>query len=213
MKSFLIIGDKDLSEKHINKYSEQNHITSYNVIRFEEKILIAHAREIKRVLSIKHTESERKLIIVNNDITIDAQNALLKSIEELPQNVDLFIISKNADFLLPTVVSRCIVINLTDNRIDSDTPIFTKLIEEHYISKNSSFPLLLVEQILVNDTTSDILEGIIASFRTALLNSLRGDSTDETSKKIYLALKRLMDYVPLLTNNNVNLRLTLENCF
>ena len=140
MKSFLIIGDRQFSENYINKYIKENHLELYNVIRFEEKVLIASAREIKRILSVKQGASEKKLIIINNEITIDAQNALLKSIEELPLNIDLFIVSKNVDFLLPTVVSRCTVISLVDNKIDFGTSTFVELIERHYISKNNTSP-------------------------------------------------------------------------
>lgn len=211
MKSFLIIGDKDPSKKYINKYIEENHLELYNVIRFEEKVLIANAREIKRILSVKQGESDRKLIVIENEITIDAQNALLKSIEELPLNIDLFIVSKNADFLLPTVISRCTIISLVDNKIDSDTPAFVELVEKHYASKNDASPLLLVDRILNDEVRDDTLNEIIASFRIALLNSLK-EGYLEKSKRIYTALNRLLKHAPLISNNNVNLRLTLENC-
>ena len=45
-------------------------------------------------------------------MTVQAQNALLKTIEEPPGYVIIFLLADNADFLLDTVRSRCIRLNM-----------------------------------------------------------------------------------------------------
>ncbi|WP_289181104.1 DNA polymerase III subunit delta', partial [Helicobacter japonicus] len=51
-------------------------------------------------------EQEMLIIISANKYNIAAQNALLKIIEEPPQNVQFIIITKNKNALIPTIRSR-----------------------------------------------------------------------------------------------------------
>lgn len=46
------------------------------------------------------------------NLTVEAQNAFLKTLEEPPEKVDIILLAENEDQLLPTVVSRCFLINL-----------------------------------------------------------------------------------------------------
>lgn len=49
-----------------------------------------------------------------NNLTIEAQNALLKTLEEPPEKTQLILTAPNRDSLLPTVVSRCQELRLAD---------------------------------------------------------------------------------------------------
>ena len=62
--------------------------------------------------------SAKKIIILAfSTITIEAQNILLKTLEEPPHNTYLFLITPLSDTLLPTVLSRCVKVRVTE-----DTP-------------------------------------------------------------------------------------------
>lgn len=69
---------------------------------------------------IKPFESEHKIYIVPDAslMTTQAQNALLKTLEEPPEYVVIMLIVDNMDALLPTVVSRCSTITL--NRLSDE---------------------------------------------------------------------------------------------
>ncbi|MCM1387858.1 MAG: DNA polymerase III subunit delta, partial [Bacillus sp. (in: Bacteria)] len=52
--------------------------------------------------------------------TVQAQNALLKTLEEPPEYAVILILTANVDSLLPTVLSRCVVLNMKpvpDNQV------------------------------------------------------------------------------------------------
>ena len=69
---------------------------------------IDDARELKSIASTRPTEpSGKKIFIVMADsITAEAQNALLKLLEEPPEYAHFFLVLPSAHILLPTVKSR-----------------------------------------------------------------------------------------------------------
>lgn len=73
-----------------------------------EKLGIAEARKIKNHFSLKpYSEKGRTVVLEDaSSLTIDAQNALLKTLEELPEEAILILgASSDANFL-PTILSR-----------------------------------------------------------------------------------------------------------
>lgn len=65
-------------------------------------------------IQIKPYSSRYKIYIVADAdlMTVQAQNALLKTIEEPPAYVVILLLANNADRLLPTILSRCVRLNL-----------------------------------------------------------------------------------------------------
>lgn len=81
---------------------------------------IKHAREAIDESCI--AESVLKTIILAADkFNIEAQNALLKVLEEPPNNVKFILITKYKSAILPTILSRLL---LTNKRTKSDIPSF-----------------------------------------------------------------------------------------
>ncbi len=70
--------------------------------------------QINNDIVIKPYSSPRKIYIVNEGekMTPQAQNALLKTIEEPPEYAVIVILTTNVEALLPTVLSRCVVLNM-----------------------------------------------------------------------------------------------------
>ena len=67
--------------------------------------------QIVDVAAIKPYSGERRIFIIDNaeTMTIPAQNALLKTLEDGPKHAVFFLLSKNSDIFLPTVLSRCVM--------------------------------------------------------------------------------------------------------
>lgn len=79
-----------------------------------KSIKIEQLRSLLSSLSLNPQESGRRVIVIINieTMTIQAQNALLKSLEE-PQSSDYYILtSSNERLVLPTIISRCRLIRL-----------------------------------------------------------------------------------------------------
>jgi DNA polymerase-3 subunit delta' len=101
-----------------------------NVSRWGKKSIgIDKIRELQRSLNLTATEARYKVAIINNfeSTTINAANAFLKTLEEPPSKVILLLTALSADSLLPTIPSRCRVINLR--------PLSRKLIFEALVER------------------------------------------------------------------------------
>lgn len=65
-------------------------------------------------IQIKPYSSKYKIYIIDEaeKMTVQAQNALLKTIEEPPEYGVILLLTINADGFLPTILSRCAILNL-----------------------------------------------------------------------------------------------------
>ena len=63
---------------------------------------------------IKPYASKWKIYILNEaeKMTVQAQNALLKTLEEPPAYAVILLLTSNLDVMLPTIISRCVVMNM-----------------------------------------------------------------------------------------------------
>ena len=93
---------------------ENGNNPDFAIIEAEEKnIKIEQIRYIEQKISEKPITSNRKVYIINNSDTMtkEAQNCLLKTLEEPPEYATIILISSNENKLLNTIRSRCIKIN------------------------------------------------------------------------------------------------------
>ncbi len=75
----------------------------------KRSIGIAESRSLLQRLSLRPTRSGPRIGIVRDagDMTVDAQNAMLKLLEEPPGFAVIVLVADNASSMLPTVRSRC----------------------------------------------------------------------------------------------------------
>ena len=79
-------------------------------------------RDFVARLNLTSFEGIKIGMIHDADRLAKSENALLKTLEEPPDNVAIILISGNPLRLLPTTRSRCWQLSLTENRIDYDYP-------------------------------------------------------------------------------------------
>lgn len=79
----------------------------------QKSLKIETIREMLKLASTKPSISSKKIFIVNDadTMTIEAQNSLLKLIEEPSQDNIIILIASNKNSLLPTILSRCQIIS------------------------------------------------------------------------------------------------------
>ncbi|GAB5616335.1 DNA polymerase III subunit delta' C-terminal domain-containing protein [Faecalimonas canis] len=95
--------------------------------------------QVNNDIVIKPYSSSYKIYIIPEAdlLSVQAQNALLKTIEEPPAYAVIFLLTENAESLLPTIMSRCVMLKLRN--------IKTTLIKKY-----------LMEQMQIPDYQADI---------------------------------------------------------
>ena len=70
--------------------------------------------QINKDIMIKPYSSHRKIYIINEaeKMSVSAQNALLKTLEEPPEYAIIIILTTNVEAMLQTILSRCIILNM-----------------------------------------------------------------------------------------------------
>lgn len=81
---------------------------------------IDQIREMQRIVSLRPYEAQNRIVILRrfHEANLAAQNALLKTLEEPPNNVKLILTADDASLLLPTIRSRCQPLPLKPLRIE-----------------------------------------------------------------------------------------------
>jgi DNA polymerase-3 subunit delta' len=79
--------------------------------------------------AIRPYSSDYKIYIIDEaeKLTVEAQNALLKTIEEPPAYVLIFFLTNNADSFLPTILSRCVTLKLQ--------PLYDSIIKDELMAR------------------------------------------------------------------------------
>lgn len=119
---------KELALKRVNAFSSE---FDTHIINTEEEKGIAAVKEIiKKTAQKPFNSSLSSIIILEADgLTQEAQNALLKTLEEPPEMSQIILTAPNKTTLLPTVVSRCLEISLKNEKESKKTKVmnFTSL--------------------------------------------------------------------------------------
>lgn len=146
MQTYLLLSEnKESVETKINQFRKNLEVSSFDFIDFTpvEKIGIDDVREII-VTSIKQPfQGNNKLTVIRNfsNSTFEAQNSILKFLEEQPLFLTIVLVSENTSNILPTVLSRAQIIRelkkASQNKIDL-AEILAKNVSEKlvYIQKN-----------------------------------------------------------------------------
>ena len=84
-------------------------------------IKVDQIRELQRSLILSPYEAKYRIALLLNfhRANANAQNALLKTLEEAPRKVILLLTADSAESLLPTISSRCEILRLRPTGIDS----------------------------------------------------------------------------------------------
>jgi len=95
--------------------------------------------QINNDVQIKPYGDKKKIYIINEaeKMNPQAQNALLKTLEEPPEYVVIMLLTSNDQSLLPTIRSRCILLNMK--------PVENKLLRKY-----------LMEEVKITDYQADI---------------------------------------------------------
>ena len=117
---------------------------------------------IVREMEIKPYQSEHKIIIVKaaDSISVQGQNAMLKTIEEPPSYGIVILICENIASLLPTIKSRCIVVRFNPITMEQMGEYLTHRgitgIKQEVYEKLSDGSIGVVNDIMQDETYMEI---------------------------------------------------------
>ena len=223
MQSFLISSkDREEAFKKAGSLCSKNKIDKIDIdnINFEKSVGIEDVRIIQKKIYLKPIKSETKAIILNayNGLTIEAQNALLKILEEPPNNTIIILMVPSLEQILPTILSRCKVIVIKKDQEDLTKKELDEIIEILFSLKSfrAGEKLKLAQDFgKTREETIAWLEKIIIGMRKILLNKINSsvDPRGWNLKELIELVNKLEEGRLAVKNTNVNPRFALENLF
>ncbi len=101
----------ELAKKMLNEERE-NHPDLINIEPDENSIKIEQIRWLQKKAQEKPILSNKKVFIIDKaeTMTLEAQNCLLKTLEEPPEFVTIILIGTNESAFLSTIKSRCMIL-------------------------------------------------------------------------------------------------------
>ncbi|BCD67865.1 DNA polymerase III subunit delta' [Nitratiruptor sp. YY09-18] len=110
----IITQDFDTLRQNLQESIEKENL---DIIETDE-LKIEHAKEIISK-AYKATKTNHYIVVFANKFNIYAQNALLKILEEPPDNISIVLCAKNRSLFLPTILSR-LPQKIFDQKIDKE---------------------------------------------------------------------------------------------
>lgn len=219
LNSILIASkNKEKAEEEILKICKKYQIAQIDIstVESEKTIGIGQIRELAKKLFLKPIKSKQKAVILNayNGLTKEAQNALLKMLEEPPDNTLIFLTVNSREEVLPTITSRCKIFNLNNEAVKVDEvekKKISQLLES--LPKKGVGERLKIAQDIAKDKKEAVLwlEKMILVLREKLIESKKNGKKLEFDA--LLILKAFQKAHKTASTTNANLRLLVENLF
>lgn len=196
MHAFILVGSTEKQQEYLNSFYSKNNVKDYCKHEFPE-FKILDARNLSHLLSQKLPTSEKRVITIKNP-THEAQNAILKLTEELPDSSFIFFLVHGKEDLLSTIISRSQVVDLGGKLQEfahedlkgelksalRDTSLFLSFCNAHIAGKESMDSVMLALRDILVENPQDI--------------------------HTYLLLKKMLEISPFIKQNNVQAKFSLE---
>jgi DNA polymerase III gamma/tau subunit len=158
--NFDISGGEQIANYIYKKLSESTKTPLYVLDKTDKNSIgIEEIRELLKHVSLKADNSykyTRFILVKNADLlTVDAQNAVLKQIEELPERTIFMMVASSLDNMLPTIISRCYLIDLLPisqeqaYKYAKKNNIDNKLVEKAYSVSEGNYSIFI--ELLKNE--------------------------------------------------------------
>ncbi len=175
---------------------------------------IEDVKDLQRKLFYKPIKSKQKLCIIQDAqfLTLEAQNSMLKILEEPPSHTLILLTTNTKESLLPTILSRCQTIDIhSENKLTEDEKKEIneqiKKLQTLTIAESLSFAENLSK---TKDESTAWMENMIIVLREKLLNLIKEGREGDRAWYIKAISEIQKSYITIKTTN-INLRMTLEN--
>jgi len=179
MQSIIILAPVNSREKEILRLTEMYHVSFVNkeVYSFKEDSGIDEVRQIIHSLRLAHSGPGYRMVLLGDldYASIPAQNALLKLLEEPPNNTILAATCENLSMVIDTIVSRCVVIKKIP---PARTPVDvkeTKILDDILESSKSQRLVFASKEATSREQAISLLTALTDVLYTRLHDSNRTD--------------------------------------
>jgi DNA polymerase III delta prime subunit len=183
-----------------------------------DAFLIEHAHSLRREQSMHGAEGARKIFIVAfNTMMSEAQNALLKTLEEPTTGTHFFFITRTGEILFPTVRSRMQVIRSKET---GDRKQEAGNAGEKFLNASLAERMNMIEHLTKAKTEEKpkakedariFLESLERALYSDIPNSLSNDNKFGISQKHAAALEDVITAKRYLSDRSPSLKLLLEH--
>ena len=177
-------------------------------------LTIDRIRELIKDAYILPNDSDSKVYIFENADSVFSeitQNAFLKLLEEPPKGVYFILLCQSAKGLLPTIISRCSMINLGgEAEINEEAQKAAEEIANGIISLSEYDLLLALRSLADKVLADDILRAVklILFDAVAVLSGAKASYKPELAKKLSsrFTRKKLLDMIELTDSSKYKLK-------
>ena len=139
IKLSLKINNEEITESNIEKIKNDNNFDITIINTEKNNISKENIVNIEKKYSTKSLSNNKRIYIINEAYKLNrsSSNTLLKFLEEPEENIISFLVVKNKNVLLDTIVSRCVTINvnfLKETKVENSNSFYNN-IEKKYNSK------------------------------------------------------------------------------
>lgn len=169
------------------------------------QIKISSIRHLKKKLSLSGNFSGRRCIIISevHNITSEAANAFLKTLEEPHDKISIFLCSSRPEKVLQTITSRCQLLNISPIDTDSISQYLqtNKKIDKVTANLAAQFGQGSLTKAInsVYDDLKHDRDEIVNIFRTSIKKNFRSEISNQINKLIKDSDKsKIIQYFTLL---------------
>ena len=114
-------------ECHLAEIDAHPDITRVDTLDGKKFLSVAQIRDVRADAFVKAHSGARRVFIIENAHRMNeqAQNALLKVLEEPPKDVVFLLLASSKTMLLDTIISRCVLLSLLAAKNDDNKHIST----------------------------------------------------------------------------------------
>jgi DNA polymerase III delta prime subunit len=175
-------------------------------------IKIEQIHEFIRKIQLKPYASKYKIgvILEAEKMTSESQNALLKTLEEPPSNTFIILTVNKISYLLPTIVSRCQIMELysyNENSINQN--MVDGILSASLIERFETIEKII--QMKNKEKRNELIEELLSCLQLHFRNSLLTSFSDNQKREENLSVVQFIDLTKRAVRHNVNIRLALEN--
>lgn len=224
MHSFAIIANSEKS-----RVSQREQLLKKFGVSLFQRIIIGESdksieaiRQAQRLLQYGTQNNKNQAFIITKfeQLSLPAQQALLKTLEEPPKNTIVILEAQNHEQILPTILSRSQIIfisqelKLTQNEEKEITAFWAKIFRKDSLGNRLITASTLSQQMENRETLVFWLDKQIVFFRNLLIKRVAQKSWGNNLRPTNITkILKILIFTKKYTLSNINMKLLVDHLF